>query len=192
MQVFKTLGYKINVTHSPSQEFVDMDTGEVLDSSVLYAKFEALSPDKTLLFKMYFNNGEYGDQTSSPWTLRHIDLLYECLCSQAEDSNNECIIRMHKEEPYEIKFLHIRESGKSVSKSIAVPNEGDDDLDFCTCECSISDKRHISIIKKHIKRFKEGKEPKPFFMIGKLLFGVSNLGAFYSLDGDIIFDIIFD
>ena len=29
-------------------------------------------------------------------------------------------------------------------------------------------------------------------MIGKFLFGVSNLGAFYSLDGDIIFDIIFD
>jgi len=192
MQIFKSLGYNINVTHSPSQEFIDMDTGEVLDSSVLYAEFEALSPDKTLLFKMYFNNGEYGDQTSSPWTLRHIDLLYECLCSQAEDSNNECIIRMHKEEPYEIKFLQIRESGKSVSKSIAVPNEGDDDFDFCTYECCISDKRHISIIKKHIKRFEEGKEPKPFFMIGKLLFGVSNLGAFYSLDGDIIFDIIFD
>ena len=77
VDVFKTLGYEINVTCQPYQEFVDLDTGEILDSSVLYAKFEALSPDGILLFKMDFNNGEDGDKTYSPRTLDRLVLEYK-------------------------------------------------------------------------------------------------------------------
>lgn len=190
MKIFRNLGYKITVTHQPSQEFIDMETGEILEKSVLYGKFEALSPDKTLLFEMTFNGGEEGDKTSSPWTLRRIRLEYKEVHPQAEQSRGEHIDYKNQEEKYEIKDSP--EGGKHVSMDVILPEEDDEDFDFCTYECRISDKKQIDIIQKHMKRYEQGKEPRAFFMIGRPCLGLDNLDIFYSLDGEIIFNFIFD
>ena len=84
------------------------------------------------------------------------------------------------------------EGGKHVSMGVIVPEEGDEDFDFCTYECRISDKKQIDIITRYMKRYEEGKEPRPFLMIGRPCIGLDNIDIFYSLDGEIIFNFIFD
>lgn len=84
------------------------------------------------------------------------------------------------------------EGGKHVSLGVIVPEENDEDFDFCTYDCRISDKKQINIITKYMKRFENGKEPRPFLMIGRPCIGLDNIDIFYSLDGEIIFNFIFD
>ena len=84
------------------------------------------------------------------------------------------------------------EGGKHVSMDVIIPEDGDADFDFCTYECRISDQKQIDIITKYMKRYEECKEPRPFLMIGRPCFGLDNLDIFYSLDGEIIFNFIFD
>jgi hypothetical protein len=98
--------------------------------------------------------------------------------------------KTHDEESYEVSDGP--EGGKHVSMGVIVPEEGDEDFDFCTYECRISDKKQIDIITKYMKRFEDGKEPRTFLMIGRPCFGLDNIDIFYSLDGEIIFNFIFD
>ena len=84
------------------------------------------------------------------------------------------------------------EGGKHVSMDVIIPEDGDSDFDFCTYECRISDKKQIDIITKYMKRYEDFKEPRPFLMIGRPCLGLDNLDIFYSLDGEIIFNFIFD
>ena len=84
------------------------------------------------------------------------------------------------------------DGGKNVSMNVIVPEEGDVDFDFYSYECQINDKKQIDIITAYMKRFEEGKESKPFLMIGRPCFGLDNIYSFYSLDGEIIFNFIFD
>lgn len=84
------------------------------------------------------------------------------------------------------------DGGKSVSMNVIVPEDGDKDFDFCSYECRIRDKEQIDIITAYMKRFEEGKESRPFLMIGRPCFGLDNMDIFYSLDGVIIFSFIFD
>ena len=84
------------------------------------------------------------------------------------------------------------EGGKHVSMDVIIPEDGDEDFDFCTYECRISDKKQIDIITKYMKRYEQGKEPRSFLMIGRPCLGLDNIDIFYSLDGEIIFNFIFD
>ena len=84
------------------------------------------------------------------------------------------------------------DGGKNVSMNVIVPEDGDEDFDFCTYECRISDKKQIDIITKYMKRYEQGKEPRSFLMIGRPCIGLDNIDIFYSLDGEIIFNFIFD
>ena len=81
---------------------------------------------------------------------------------------------------------------KSRSMGVIVPNEDDEEFDFCSYECSISEKDQIRLIKAYMKRYEQGKESRPFIMIGRPLMGGTDLDIFYSLDGEIIFNFIFD
>ena len=94
------------------------------------------------------------------------------------------------EESYEI--TDSSEGGKHVSMNVIIPEDGDKDFDFCTYECRISDKKQIDIITRYMKRYEDGKEPRPFLMIGRPCLGLDNIDIFYSLDGEIIFNFIFD
>ncbi len=96
----------------------------------------------------------------------------------------------HDGEYYEVS--DDSEGGKHVSMGVVVPEEGDEDFDFCTYECRIGDKKQVNLIKKYMKRYEEGKEPRPFLMIGRPCIGLDDIDIFYSLDGEIIFDFIFD
>lgn len=98
--------------------------------------------------------------------------------------------KSHDEESY--KVSDDPEGGKHVSMDVIVPEEGDNDFDFCTYECRISDKKQIALIKKYMKRYENGKEARPFIMIGRPCLGLDNIDIFYSLDGEIIFNFIFD
>lgn len=186
VNVFKTLGYNINVKHQP----------KVLDGSVLYAEFDALSQDGTLLFCMNFKYGENGCQTSSPNTLYSIIVCYiGSSSSRTSQKNSKTDEKTPKkvdygEESYTVSDFP--EGGKHVSMDIILPEEGDEDFDFCSYECYISDKKHIDIIKKHMKRFEQGIESRPFIMIGRPCLGLDSLDIFYSLDGEIIFNFIID
>lgn len=66
------MGFIISVTENPSQ-------GEFYGHKTLSAKFEALSSDGMLSFKMDFDYGEDGYLTSSPKTLYSIDVIYKGL-----------------------------------------------------------------------------------------------------------------
>lgn len=186
VNVFKTLGYNINVKHQP----------KVLDGNVLYAEFDALSQDGTLLFCMNFKYGENGSQTSSPNTLYSIIVCYiGSSSSGASQKNSKSDEKTPKkvdrgEESYTVSDSP--EGGKHVSMDIILPEEGDEDFDFCSYECYISDKKHIDIIKKHMKRFEQGIESRSFIMIGRPCLGLDNMDIFYSLDGEIIFNFIID
>lgn len=94
------------------------------------------------------------------------------------------------EEFYEVS--NDSEGGKHVSMGVIVPEEGDEDFDFCTYECRIRENSQIDIITKYMKRYEEGKEPRPFLMIGRPCLGLDDIDIFYSLDGEIIFNFIFD
>lgn len=109
----------------------------------------------------------------------------------------------HKESPIELSTPHNQdeeyyevsddsEGGKHVSMGIIVPEEGDEEFDFCTYECCIRDKNQISIITKYMKSYEDGKESRPFIMIGRPCLGLDDIDIFYSLDGEIIFNFIFD
>ena len=98
--------------------------------------------------------------------------------------------RFHNEESYEV--TDSTDGGKHVSMDVIIPEDGDEDFDFCTYDCHISDKKQIAIITKYMKRYEQGKESKPFLMIGRPCLGLDNIDIFYSLDGEIIFNFIFD
>ena len=98
--------------------------------------------------------------------------------------------KTHNEESYEVS--DDPEGGKHVSMGVIIPEEGDEDFDFCTYECRISDKKQIDIITRYMKRYEEGKGPRSFLMIGRPCLGLDNIDIFYSLDGEIIFNFIFD
>ena len=98
--------------------------------------------------------------------------------------------KTHNEESYEVS--DDPEGGKHVSMGVIIPEEGDEDFDFCTYECRISDKKQIDIITRYMKRYEEGKEPRSFLMIGRPCLGLDNIDIFCSLDGEIIFNFIFD
>ena len=75
LEVFKKLGFKIEVTEEPSQkEYSGYDT--------LSAEFWATSPDGALSFDLDFNYGDNGCYTSSPKSLYSISVNYEGACSQ--------------------------------------------------------------------------------------------------------------
>ncbi|MBQ6200649.1 MAG: hypothetical protein IJK50_04335 [Prevotella sp.] len=107
-----------------------------------------------------------------------------------ESTPTASVKKTHDEESYEVS--DDPEGGKHVSMGVIVPEEGDEDFDFCTYECRISDKKQIDIITRYMKRYEEGKEPRPFLMIGRPCLGLDNIDIFYSLDGEIIFNFIFE
>ncbi len=69
MLVFKELGYNITITKQPCRR-------DNAGSNTLYAEFEALSPDKNLIFIMEFDYGEEGYYASYPKTLYSITVNY--------------------------------------------------------------------------------------------------------------------
>ena len=96
----------------------------------------------------------------------------------------------HGDEYYEVSDSP--EGGKHVSMGVIIPEEGDEEFDFCTHECYILDEEHIELITAYMERYKQGKEPRPFLMIGRQAVGLDGVYAFHSLDGEIIFKFIFD
>ena len=178
LEVFKKLGFKIEVTEEPSQKkYSGRDT--------LSAEFWATSPDGALSFDLDFDYGDNGCYTSSPKSLYSISVNYEGACSQ--EVHHEDV-----EEGVSYNVTDSPEGGKHVSMGVIVPEEGDEDFEFCTYECRISDKKQIDIITRYMKRYEEDKEPRPFLMIGRPCIGLDNIDIFYSLDGEIIFNFIFD
>ena len=111
--------------------------------------------------------------------------------NQDVDTCDELPIKNIEEgESYEVTDLP--DGGKNVSMNVIVPEEGDEDFDFYLYECHIHDKKQIDIITAYMKRFEEGKESRPFLMIGRPCFALDDMDCFYSLDGEIIFNFIFD
>lgn len=109
---------------------------------------------------------------------------------EAEIHNESPAIGNQDGEYYEV--TDSSEGGKHVSMDVIIPEDDDEDFDFCTYGCRISDKKQIDIITKYMKRYEQGKEPRPFLMIGRPCLGLDNIDIFYSLDGEIIFNFIFD
>lgn len=111
--------------------------------------------------------------------------------NQDVDTGDEPPIKNIEEgESYEVTDLP--DGGKNVSMNVIVPEEGDEDFDFYSYKCHISDKTQIDIIMKYMERYEKGKEPRPFLLIGRPCLGLDNIDIFYSLDGEIIFNFIFD
>jgi hypothetical protein len=98
--------------------------------------------------------------------------------------------RIQNEESYDI--TDSSDGGKHVSMDVIIPEDGDENFDFYSYECHISDKKQTAIITKYMKRYEQGKESRPFLMIGRPCLGLDNIDIFYSLDGEIIFNFIFD
>lgn len=189
IEVFKKMGFNISVTQKPGQ-------GEFCGHKTLSAKFDALSTDGTLLFKMKFDNGEDGCYTSSPKTLDTFSVYYKESVeiqtkAECSETNEKTPVEQNLEEEY-YTVTNSSEGGKQVSMGVIVPEEGDEDFDFCSYECRIRDNNQINIITEYMKRFEEGKESRPFLMIGRPCLGLDNTDIFYSLDGEIIFNFIFD
>ena len=155
---------------------------------MLYLKH--FPPDGTMSFKMIFSYGEEGNLTSSPSTLFKIKVDYIGINLQVEQPQSEHNKKEFKEESYEVS--DDPEGGKHVSMGVIVPNEDNEEFDFCSYECSISDEDQIDLITNYMKSYEQGQEPRPFIMIGRPLIGVTDLDNFYSLDGEIIFNFIFD
>lgn len=176
--VFKNLGFKVEIKKEPNvKEYSGHDT--------FSAEFRAISSDSSLDFDLDFDYGENGCNTSSPKTLYSIMLYYE----------GECLHNLSKNDVEESGRYEINDSpegGKHVSMDVIVPEEGDDDYDFCIYEARVREKEHIELIKGYMKCYKEGKEPRPFLMIGRSLLGPTDLDIFYSLDGEKIFNFIFE
>ena len=108
---------------------------------------------------------------------------------QKESSQVKSGMKAEDGEYYEVK--DDSEGGKHVSMGVIVPNEDDEEFDFCSYECSFSDKEQIELIKRYMRRYENAEETRPFLMIGRPLMG-TDLDIFYSLDGEIIFNFIFD
>ena len=110
--VFKKLGFIITVIKEPSQR-------ECSGRNVLSAKFEALSPNESLLFTMNFDWGENGCQTSSPKSLYAIDVEYKGPISagtnqvNSDTSEKASIMKNQDDECYDV--VHMGE--KPVSRS---------------------------------------------------------------------------
>lgn len=106
--------------------------------------------------------------------------------------NSDKLSTKNIEEGESYEVTDSSEGGKHVSMDVIIPEDGDEDFDFCTYECRISDKKQIDIITKYMERYEQGKEPRSFLMIGRPCLGLDNIDIFYSLDGEIIFNFIFD
>lgn len=189
LALFDNLGYNVTIMEEPSRsEFMGHDS--------LHARFEALSPDKLLLFGMNFDYGENGCYTTSPKTIYFISVTYNGPTVDLANLKNLEVKRNNSiQADYNEEYCSVTDSpegGRLVSMDVIIPEEGDDDFDFCSYECSISDKKQIDIITNYMKRYEDGKETKPFLMIGRPCFGLDNIDIFYSMDGEIIFNFIFD
>lgn len=82
LDVFKRLGYKIEIENEPEQKMHD---GRI----TLSGSFEALSPDGTLSFYMDFRFGKKGHFTSSPSTLYSISVHYHESPMENRDDDHE-------------------------------------------------------------------------------------------------------
>ena len=80
--VFKKLGYKLTVTKQPEHNKYSRHL-------TLNAEFEALSPDGSLLFDLYFDYGKDGYQTTSPNTLYSITVEYNQIENPKEEEVEE-------------------------------------------------------------------------------------------------------
>lgn len=188
--VFRELGFEMKVTKQPRQR-------EYFGRNTLSAEFEALSPDATLLFTMSFDCGENGCYTSSPRSLESITVDCkdendtELSKSESAEKKEKTPTKLEQKGEY-YSVTDSPDGGKHVSMNVIVPEEGDEDFEFCSYRCSITDKTQISIITEYMKRFEEEKESRPFLMIGRSCLGLDDIDIFYSLDGEIIFNFIFD
>lgn len=98
INVFKQLGFIIKVTQQPCQEAWS-------GNLALKAKFEALSPDKSLLFTLDFSYGRNGHHTSSSNTLYSINVQYKGsvavetsqIISEANEKTSEKVNRDEKD-----------------------------------------------------------------------------------------------
>lgn len=79
LAVFRKLGFDIDVTQQPTHD-------EFYGHKTLSARFEVLSSDGMLSFKMNFDYGEDGYLTSSPKTLYSIDVTYKGLVKREENA----------------------------------------------------------------------------------------------------------
>ena len=66
--LFNKLGYTINITKEPKKKEVVY--------TFLSAAFEAISPNKELMFTLHFANGEKGAELTSPYTLLEMDIKW--------------------------------------------------------------------------------------------------------------------
>ena len=82
LEVFKRLGYKIEIENEPEQKTHD---GRI----TLSGSFEALSPDGTLSFHMDFRYGKKGHFTSSPSTLYSMSVHYHESPMKNRDDDHE-------------------------------------------------------------------------------------------------------
>lgn len=188
MDVFKKLGFEITVTQQPTQH-------EFAGHNSLHAEFEALSPNGILLFTLAFDHGTNGCYTSSPKSLSNLSLYYEGDIKVLTGQKKSDEVKEPDKLNPDGEYYHVTDSpegGKHVSMGVIVPEEGDKDFEFCSYNCHIDDKEKINIITEYMKRFEEGKESRPFLMIGRPCLGLDDIDIFYSLDGKIIFNFIFD
>ena len=93
IEVFKKMGFNITVTQLPSRS---LNSG----NETFSAKFEALSSDGVLLFKMNFDNGENTYSTSCSKTLDTVSVIYNGTGSQEQRSC--CHADVRKEGSYAI------------------------------------------------------------------------------------------
>ena len=82
LDVFKRLGYKIEIENEPEQKMRD-------GRNTLSGRFEALSPDGTLSFNMDFRYGKKGHFTSSPSTLYSMSVHYHKSPIESRDDEPE-------------------------------------------------------------------------------------------------------
>lgn len=100
--VFKRLGYKIEIENEPEQKMQD---GRI----TLSGSFEAISPDGTLSFHLDFRYGKKGHFTSSPSTLYSISVHY-----------HKSPIKSRYDNPVEEEYVEVEEdnplTGEDVEK----------------------------------------------------------------------------
>lgn len=82
LDVFKRLGYKIEIKNEPELKVHD-------GRNTLSGRFEALSPDGTLSFNMDFRYGKKGHFTSSPGTLYSMSVHYHKSPVESRDDELE-------------------------------------------------------------------------------------------------------
>lgn len=121
LTLFCNLGYNVTITEKPSQsKFMGHDS--------LHAEFEALSPDKLLLFKMDFDYGKNGCYTTSPKTLDCIFVTYNAPTANHADleysdiKSNTSVQEVHDDDYYSV--MDSPEGGKHVSMGVIEPEDG--------------------------------------------------------------------